>query len=978
MMLTANDCYWHKNLKCHGCSLHGSLPALKRRRCLSALQQAKPSHQTQKASERPRASLESLVVYEPDMSVAVAGDGGGATESHARVSEQTGQCGGDAAKVMRHVHLEPDVPAQERRAQVSCWAEPAGGQSLPLKYAICRLPSATQPRYVGIKRDLKSGPADLRAFFPPFFKSQRFLSPIPEVSCLFARDGKLNEDQCTPEIYSRYQQLFAKDCANIVDEIQRYPDWTTVQTVEGAGTILGPDMNSLNISTIHAEPSPHLDFTLESSCLQPEEEPLSKLAFSLPRLRNLGKIRGVEESEKAFAVDEEEEGTCFSSKANLCSLNGTSSICSSSTSLNGTYNLSHCQETKGDQSLLETVARNITVGSGVGPMLKEESSTQASANDMCMLHSGSAPTGLNLTVTETSVSGAIVDTKKVKSKNATIDLEPGLVGEVASNLTVNVTNPACWMEDSTQSVGSKNHTFEQRPDLANEQRAGPNLTVHLIKSDINGPKMELTAKRAESQNTAHVLQPSQSDKSADTGPHATNLCIAVETTETSSKSARSKIGTTFELQPGPVGDSVTDWVCADNGGAEEWRGSARQLRKSDSICSQSTDPEDGGSLWSLNSSLDMTTNFLVTSTPLLVTRGFSFATNSGSSDVCKRLSAVDHDAGAANSQVDQVPPDGAKPPTKSLARPGSRSLRSGAKPPFPNPVDRKSLSRPSYKLLHPTLRPSTSRLSLAPAPKMLAAPQVSGATSLLSSALTSIGRKTGGALRNMAPSSTLEVSTRRRHTIAESKLPSSGLQKPQTSARLQASSSTSQLPLRPPVVGTSKLQTQKPAATSSRPLGLRDPKGKCVQLPTSSQKQPRGNTDESLPISKKKKVDAPGQSSNIEALAGSAGSLEHLRRPGTRLRAPQSKIIILGDSRITAGALTTKNSDSTAPPPPSAQPAPAPDAPPSAVRKACEDGPQLTNGSAGPQVTDCKSCEWYRQENERLRAELRERDQTSS
>ncbi|KAJ8415106.1 hypothetical protein AAFF_G00008040 [Aldrovandia affinis] len=109
------------------------------------------------------------------------------------------------------------------------------------------------------------------------------------------------------------------------------------------------------------------------------------------------------------------------------------------------------------------------------------------------------------------------------------------------------------------------------------------------------------------------------------------------------------------------------------------------------------------------------------------------------------------------------------------------------------------------------------------------------------------------------------------------------------------------LQYRPPVVGTSKLQTQKPAATSSRPLGLRvpDPKGKHVQLPTSSQKQPRGNAGDHLPISKRKKVDAPGHSSNSEASASPAGSLESLRRPGTCLRAPQLKMPILGEEHTT-------------------------------------------------------------------------------
>ncbi|KAG9340965.1 hypothetical protein JZ751_020158 [Albula glossodonta] len=521
---------------------------------------------------------------------------------------------------------------------------------------------------------------------------------------------------------------------------------------------------------------------------------------------------------------------------------------------------------KGGLSLLETGSGNATVEivDGVGLNSKEEPLTKTSANTTCVLHSGSTLTESSLSAvpmeTSPSVSTGGVDAKKVASRNDTCELQPVPEGDSVtwSNLTVDLSEQSGSLEDGGKRVELKNGTFEVQMDPVQLHSTGHNLTVEMTKLMVDQTtELNLTFDRK-------------------------NVCV----TEGSL-----------------------------NGGGH-----------SDNNSGQIGDPEDSTacSMWSLDNSLDMKANFLVTSTPLVVPKVFNFSADSATFRARKRLSIINGSSdpcsdadvvslGSSNRNiaveqadppVDQPPPTETKPPAKSLARPGSLGLRPSTRLQPSNTTTGKSLPRPSglptSKM--PTAFSRSSRLSLAPRVKTLAAPQVSGGTSLLSSTLT-MGKKTGGALRNTTTFSSVE--------------------KPQTVGHPQPSSSTSQLGLKPSGLGSSKLQAQR-AAAGTRPLGVGEPKGKSTQLPTSSQKQPRGSTDDSLPISKRKKIDASAPSTNGEGPGGTAG---------------------------------------IAPPPP--------------VSKANDNGndSQLTDECTGVLIPDCENCASYRREIERLRAELRKRQE---
>ncbi|KAI1898198.1 hypothetical protein AGOR_G00069880 [Albula goreensis] len=707
---------------------------------------------------------------------------------------------------------------------------------------------------------------------------------------------------------------------------QMYPYRAVSRTVEGARDVFGHGTKPLDISTIDAEPTPDwssLDFTMEASCLQTEAEPLSPLEFSFSRSWKPSKMEGgVEESTKPLGVKEGDSkisAVLPVAMGTTQSLNSTHDVSTSSASLSSTFNLSLCQG-KGGLSLLETGSGNATVEivDGVGLNSKEEPLTKTSANTTCVLHSGSTLTESSLSAvpmeTSPSVSTGGVDAKKVASRNDTCELQPVPEGDSVTwpNLTVDLSEQSGSLEDVGKRVELKNGTFEVQMDPVQVRSTGHNLTVEMTK--LMG--------------------------SPNGGGHSDN-------------------------NSGQIGDPEDSTAC---------------------------------SMWSLDNSLDMKANFLVTSTPLVVPKVFNFSAESTTSRARKRLSIIngssepcsDADAvslGSSNRNiaveqvdppVDQPPPAETKPPAKSLARPGSLGLRPSTRLQPSNTTTGKSLPRPSglptSKM--PTAFSRSSRLSLAPRAKTLAAPQVSGGTSLLSSTLT-MGKKTGGALRNTTTSSSMEAgSTSRRQSILHGKLASSGLQKPQTLGHPQPTSSTSQLGQKPSGLGSSKLQAQR-AAAGTRPLGVGEPKGKSTQLPTSSQKQPRGSTDDSLPISKRKKIDASAPSTNGEAPGGPTGSQQGLRRPSTRLRAPHMKTLSLGGIRTTE-ALTTKNSGPIAPPPVPVQPSTAPEvAPPPPVSKANDNGNdgQLTDECTGVLVPDCENCASYRREIERLRAELRKRQE---
>ncbi|KAG5853045.1 hypothetical protein ANANG_G00068950 [Anguilla anguilla] len=874
-----------------------------------------------------------------------------------------------------------DILAQEERHDVP-GVEPVvemdsgEGQDLSMGNAVFNLPSVTLQSGQNVQREIQVGRANLRTFLTPSFKSLGFLSPIPEISPLSGKEihGKPSEEIC----------------ANVIDEIQRYPYRTALRAVEGGGFFFGKCGNAMDISMIGAESVANfscLDYTMESSCLQLEGEATNKLESLMKandRVEETAKKLGAEGEEGAKeSVRVLSASPCFNSRKGLVPLimekvqlfKSPGNVSGSSMSaLNDTYNLSHSQGSSGGQSL-ELEAGNITAeaASGVGPIAKEGSSSQASNNNTLVLHSGATVTDSNLTfeITEKSAVGLTAEAEAMGTERA--DLKEALElqsGEIVAqpNLTVDITEQSgvgTWSEDSTKSLGLKNGTFNVLPD--HEPVAGPNLTVDLTTPNVAGPETGSTEQRAGCQNVTIELQSDQLNEP----PAGINLTF----------NATKQLGS----EDDPVG------VCEAEGGAEGQLGSLTKVENRNCNFSQSLDTEDGGgaSLWSLDTSLEMKANFLVTSTPLVVPKSFSFATKPAPSEACERLSVVEHSGASSDGNnssafplVHQPPPAGAKPLTRSLTRPSDLPLKCGAKA---QPSNRKSLACPSGipnpKSLHPLPRPPSSRLSLAPPPKTASGLQVPGASSLLSSTLTRISRKTGGALRNLAASSSLEASvgsttSRRRLSISENKLPVSGLQKPRTSGQLPSSSDPSLLALRPTGQTTSKLQTLRSAA-GSRPLGLGEPKVKSTQLSTSSLKQPRANAGETLPLSKRKKVDTLAHATISEPPGSPAGSQRGLRRPASLLRGPQSKLQNLGGGRI-SGVLATKKSGPKAPLPPDVQPTAAQVAPPSDVSRPCDDDPGVTNEGAGTQATGCEDCARYREEIARLRAELQERDQRTS
>ncbi|XP_061090266.1 uncharacterized protein si:ch211-126c2.4 isoform X2 [Conger conger] len=881
-----------------------------------------------------------------------------------------------------------DILAEEQRPDAPHRGEPVveidsgGGQDLSVRSGVLNLPSAALKSRADIQHEIQVGRANLRTFLTPSFKSLAFLSPIPEISPSVreAVHGKAQEEIC----------------ASVMDEIQRCSYRTALQPLEGGGNFFGKSLNDRDFSMIEAESIPNLccmDDTMEASYMQLDGEAASKLPFRVPLLVSLGKLNGGveegtggEDGAKAAAERHSASPRCNSRKSlaprileqvqlQLLGSPGSAGR-SGSSALNGTYNLSHCQGSAGGPGALEVQAGNVTVevASGVGPAAKDVSSTQASTNNTLVLRSGTTLTGSDLTVdiTENDAVG-VIGLLRDDSKDA-LEMPSGEI-LTRPNLTIDIAElsavGAC-LENSRKSLGSKNGTFEVHPDSAHKPVAAANrtvnLTVDLTPPNVPGSVTGSAEKRAGSQNVTVELQPGRLSEPA----------VGVNFTFDKSKQ--------LDSEDDPAG------VCAAEVGAEGPLGSFSQVGASAGNRSPGLDVEDsaGCSLWSLDSSLDSKANFLITSTPLVLPKVFSFPAKANPSDTCKRLSLVNHSEACsegnpfcmssdgndslASVQADQPPPAKAKPPTKSLTRPTGLPLKCDVKAPPPN---RKSLAWPSGipnpKSLHPLPRPSSSRLSLAPPPKTLAGPQAPGPqapgpSSFLSSTLSRIGKKTGGALRNVAASGSLEASvgsttSRKRHPVSENKHPVSGLQKPRTSGQ-PSSSGPSLLALRPTGQTVTRLQAQRAEA-----------KGTGTLLPPSSLKQPRGTTEDTLPLSKRKKVDALAHATSSEAPGSSAGSQPGLRRPATRLRGPQSKLQNLGGGQI-SGALITKKSGPTAPLHPEVQPAQ--DAPPTAVSGPCEDDPGLANRGAGTPGADCENCEKYRQEIARLRAELEERDQRNA
>ncbi|KAG7484210.1 hypothetical protein MATL_G00046880 [Megalops atlanticus] len=387
-------------------------------------------------------------------------------------------------------------------------------------------------------------------------------------------------------------------------------------------------------------------------------------------------------------------------------------------------------------------------------------------------------------------------------------------------------------------------------DLTNNAgQAGLNVTVELTEQSLVRPETEAGLKGEETaRNDTYELQPVLRD----------------EHVGASQEDGEKDMGKLDMDSPG-------------NGGLSE------------SVCSHSMNA--GASMLSLDDTLDTRPN-LITSTPMTVPKVQNFSKQPDATcvhlqkklleapdlTVCCEVDEVNVTGDVVRSatpHVDHPPPVIPEGPTGSPPKPapaleqctGSRpsvvTHRKSLLPPSANAANRKSQLPPP--------RPSSSNL---------AAP-------------VSIGKKAKGApkspARNMTAtrslSSAVSAPGKKQSTVAETKLPSSGLQKPRASGLAPPSSLRSRLGLRPLTWAASKGETQ--AAATNRPLGS---KGSSVQPPTQAQKQPRGSTDDTLPDSKRTRVDAPATTSEaVRGLPVPVGGAHGLMRPTTRLSRLQQK-----------------------------------------------------------------------------------------
>ncbi|KAJ8249201.1 hypothetical protein GJAV_G00232240 [Gymnothorax javanicus] len=788
--------------------------------------------------------------------------------------------------------------------------------------------------------------ANLRSFLSPSFKYLSFLSPIPEVSPVSA--------ELVP---SKSNSIHG----NAMDEIQQYPSRTPLQAVKGGKWFLTKCMDAME-SMIMAEPAPSMSFldcTMESSVLKLEGDAVNKSESRLPQLRSHVKVTPeVEESaEKSGAggadasVESRDTNSCFSSQQNLGSINlkkqqllksSANVEVPSSSVLNSTYNLSNSEKSSQGQDLLVAEAGNTTVEVA---SVADPTANQASSNNTLVLHTGPSVTGRNLTIdiTDRSTVGPTTeapDTQMLrKNSEDTVELQSGTMAR--PNVTVDITDRSGFgvsLQGSAGSLGRKNGTFEIDPDSAHEPTRAPNLTVNLTTTNVSGPK-----------TGSGDLQPGQSNEPA-TGQKLT--CSTSKQLD-------------FEADLAGVSEFEA--------GADGKLAPLTEAGNCDGDCNQNMcmeNPEECSQM-SFDTSLDMKPNFLITSTPLVAPKVFSFAAKAAPSDSCSMRSVLGRceassngNDGSAPPQIDQPPPASARPPTKSLAIPTSLPLKCSA---MTRPSNRKMLAFPSAipKSHHTISRPPSSLL--APPPRTLSGLQVPGTSSLLSSTQSRIGRRTGGATRNTTASNPLEASVgstinRRRQSVSENKPPIPGLLKPPVPSQPSASSVISQLALRPSGQAKPKLLTHR-AAASSASRGSSESHMKGTQLPASSAKQPRGNTEETQPLSKRKRVDTLVHPAPSQTTGPPAGNQKGIRKPASLLRAPQSRLQSLGDQ--TSGILATKKSVASNTififNPSLSPPAPLP--------------PDLQPAAA---QTDCKNCAKYRLEIARLRAELQEKGQMNS
>ncbi|KAM9411877.1 uncharacterized protein ACWYII_026393 isoform 1-T2 [Salvelinus alpinus] len=324
-----------------------------------------------------------------------------------------------------------------------------------------------------------------------------------------------------------------------------------------------------------------------------------------------------------------------------------------------------------------------------------------------------------------------------------------------------------------------------------------------------------------------------------------------------------------------------------------------------------------GDPFTLDDTLELGPNFLLTSTPMVTSKALRKPERP--SDVWKRLSSG-------------FLPKPAKPPAVSKLATYRKTF---LQPPSVT-------SNP--KSLLPPLRSVSQLPSLTCPPKTKTAPVASAPSEPSSSAIPSTRCKTRAdasghaAVTVSQQASTESTSSSRRSTIAESKLTSTGLRKPQSYGTQRSIAS-----LRHPAVrAMATHSTENPSLSS----GLN---GRSLQAPKQGQKHLPTRSD-AFPVAKRKKIDGPDLSTCSKARACSAepaSGARCLKKPATNLKTVPAKKLIPGCANY---VLLQQELET------------------------CRQENERLQAGCANYVLLQQELETCRQENERLQAELRNRD----
>nr|XP_023653243.1 uncharacterized protein LOC111836343 isoform X1 [Paramormyrops kingsleyae]XP_023653244.1 uncharacterized protein LOC111836343 isoform X1 [Paramormyrops kingsleyae] len=724
--------------------------------------------------------------------------------------------------------------------------------------------------------------------------------PTAEFLHLGARDREV-----TDEINGLYRPFFKEECAAVIHCIRQYPSWAPAQGTCGA----------LDFSKIETEPSPLCDWTMESSYLQVEDGS-SKLGLIMQKVQGMGcTIPSLVEEDKEEERYQESSGSSVSiSKKTWVSCGSKDTACiKCSTNSSPECKLNH----------LNTQGSNGETGDQAVVFLDclEEVSSETGQKGSSSLIDGATAHALHDVVELNISKGTYTVSESSFLTNSLSDsgqLEIESNNKCAGyNLTECIPGPRSAVELTLNQF--LDNASELKVSLQGENLTNPELTAGLIRPCASKVGNETIPVILESK--AKVNEPKGG--------------IAVEPV-TGLKLTATTIMPVSALEHGaePVLEKVEskDNLSRHSLGAtyqSEDTGNEKVVPVSDATYNMSVEAGDTGgiSMCSLDGTLDKGV-FLVTSTPLIMPKSFNFAKAAPptashikkKSDIASVVKEPSVDmSSVAGPSTDLPPPSRLKCPTKALPKPTTWTRRHGREANSSNIVSNKDS-------LFPASGPPTNRKSLLPSLRSSATPLCLPVRGPSSSGVSSLGRKISLNSRHMASTSSLEG--KKLNAPAGTKILSSALPKPL-----------------PSTLGLHRSQLDLVSSTVLE---------RTSQLPTLSQKQPRGNTDDALPISKRKKIDTPGSGTSSVAVKGPAASTSVFKRPITRQTSMQLKNRKTAASRMlrTSISKTSAAVDSTA------------------LAKPCEIGPQLSKAETAARNTECENCVRYRQEIEQLQAEL--------